>query len=570
MKLVMVFMICHETMRSPDNCTSGFVLQRGKTNTIQMKTRTLTPALLPLLFLLLLVGCKKDFEFDKIKPPSWTPDIAIPLIDDNITFEDVLKVSGASQNYFIDDNGDISILYYFKNNAFLISVNDLLAFPPFPFSFDHQFTAAETQMISTQDVDLPPVTYSYNLADSYSDIRIDRILIKQGTIALNLNSSFSNGGHLVVRFPHATKNGAVFTYTSGPITAGSTTDTINLSNVLFDLTSSQNTLTFEVQVSLKQSDKPAAGDMIHMDCNLKIPAISRFEGYLGNQTYTPQDESVMVTAFHNAYALGNVYFIDPKASITMVNSFGIPMKVTVKELRGENMQTGQIQDITTRLGSSSVFTVPAPSMNATAPVTAGTDFTNTNTNGGMEALFSIKPDNVYYKISTEINPQGKSLNFFTDTSKLYANLQVRLPLYGHFDNLTVQDTFDFSLNGKNDVESICFHASFTNGFPLSGRIQLYFTDPSYHVLDSLTGSNSILIKEAPVDPATHLPQPGMFGQKDTSFYFDQSRLSRLVNSRYMFVKAVLNSNNGGITNVKIKATQALKLHLGAEAKMKAN
>jgi hypothetical protein len=532
-----------------------------------MKTTALPRLLLSVSFLLILMGCKKDFEFDRIKPPQWTPDIAIPLVDDEITFEQALKVSGSTQNYYIDDNGDISILYYFNNNAFQMSVNDLLAVPSLPFAFDHQVTSQEQQLISMQDVTLPPVSYTFDLAQDYPDVRVDRLLVKKGSIIVHINNTFSNNGQLVVNIPNATKNGIAFSHRIGPLVAGNSTDTIDLANVQFDLTSTQNRLGIQVEGQFRKSSRPVANDRIHADFTIGVQGIEKFEGYLGHRVFTPGEASVMVTAFHNAYALGNVYFIDPRASITMVNSFGIPMKITVTELKGTNLITGQYQDITDRLGSSATFMVPSPAMNSTEPASSVIDYTNANTVNGMELLFSVKPDNVYYRITTEINPAGRATNFFTDTSSIYANLQVKLPLYGHFDNLTVQDTFDFSIGQNTNIESMIFHTAFVNGFPLSARMQLYFTDQGYHKIDSLTGGNSILIREAPVDPATHLPFPDAYERKDTSFFFDRSRVCGLANAHYILVKAVLNSNDGGKTNVKIKATQKLKVHFSAEARL---
>ncbi len=46
---------------------------------------------------------------------------------------------------------------------------------------------------------------------------------------------------------------------------------------------------------------------------------------------------------------------------------------------------------------------------------------------------------------------------------------------------------------------------------MTGLMQVYFTDENYNKLDSLAGDDQILISEAPVDPATYLPYPGMYG-----------------------------------------------------------
>ena len=481
-----------------------------------------------------------------------------------------LKETGSENSFYIDDAGDISMLYYFRDNAFHISVGDLLTIPPFPFSLDHLVTPEEQQIISTMDLNIPPVNYSFNMTDDYPDVRIDQLLVKEGTVVLNISNTFSNAGHLVIKILHATKDGVPFSHITGPFVTGSSTETVDLTNVLLDLSSSSNILTIQVEGLLKKSDRPVANDMIHASFSLQIPKIGRFEGYLGQPTFTPIEASVKVTVFNNAYTLGDVYFVDPKASITLVNSIGIPARVTLTKLKATNTVSSVSQDITDKLGENAVFSVPSPTITATKPVTKTVDYSNANTGNSLEALFNIKPDYVTYQIKTEINPATKGINFFTDTSSMYANLVVKLPLYGHFDHLTIQDTFDFSLNKQNEIESSNFNTNIINGFPLQARMQLYFTDKSFHKIDSLTGNDCIMIEEAPVDPATHLPVPGMFGVKDTSFFFDRQRMEKLVNADYILVRAVLNSFDEGKTNVKIKAAQTLKLNFSADVKLRKN
>ncbi len=535
-----------------------------------MKIRLYKFLVLSFIFLLFFMSCKKDFEFNKIKPLTWRPDLAIPLVKDGITFEMALKETGGENNFYIDDAGDISMLYYFRDNAFHISPGDLLTIPSFPFSYNHQFTTEEQQIISTQDMNITPVDYVFNLAENDPNVEIDKLLVKEGTVVVNMNNTFNNDGHFVIRFLNATKNGIPFSHITGPFITGSSSDTIDLSNVLFDLLSSPNRITVRVECLLKKSDRPIANDMILDDFTLKIPKVGRFEGYLGQRTFNPNQASVKVTVFNNAYTLGDVYFEDPKASITLVNSIGVPARITIRKLKATNSVSGFSQDITDKLGENAVFSVPSPSITATEPVLKSVDYSNANTGNSMDVLFNIKPDYVFYQITAEINPTKRGINFFTDTSSMYANLLVKLPLYGHFDHLTVQDTFAFSMNKQKEIESANFKTNIVNGFPLQAKMQVYFTDKTFHKIDSMAGNNCIMIKEAPVDPVTHLPQPGMFGEKDTSFFYDRQRMDNLVNADYILVRAVLNSFDEGSTNVKIKATQTLKLNFSAEVKLKKN
>jgi hypothetical protein len=196
------------------------------------------------------------------------------------------------------------------------------------------------------------------------------------------------------------------------------------------------------------------------------------------------------------------------------------------------------------------------------------NYTNANTGNAMNDFFNMKPDNVAFQIKTVINPTGTPINFFTDASELYDTLRVKLPLWGHFDHLTFQDTFDLVIDKPEELEYLAFRTDVSNGLPLAGLMQVYFTDDKYNVQDSLTGTDQLIIREAPVDPATELPYPGVYGVKDTTFILNTARLQNLKNVRKAIVRAVLHSSEEGQVNVKLRAEQCVKLNFSARAKIR--
>jgi hypothetical protein len=107
-----------------------------------------------------------------------------------------------------------------------------------------------------------------------------------------------------------------------------------------------------------------------------------------------------------------------------------------------------------------------------------------------------------------------------------------------------------------------------NGLPLTASVQAFFTDEHYNKIDSLTGNDRVLIREAPVDISTHLPVPGMFGIKDTTFIMNSQRMARFETVRKVLIIAVLHSSDGGKVDVKIKADQKLDVTFSARAKLK--
>jgi len=533
------------------------------------KLRLLTGILIIwLMLIIVLAGCKKDFDFDKVKSLSWNPKLALPLVNDSITLKKMLTMGDAEDHVYIDESGNISILYYYNNDAFRLKPADLIKLPPAGFNYLHQITPAEQIILNNSDLTLTPSYFTFSLTGVNQDIRVDKLLIKKGMIRVNTDHTFSNDGHLTIRIQNATKNNAPFSFTVEPIVAGPSQTNVDISGVMLDLSSSPDMVTAEVEGLLKKTEEQVAGKEIRANFQVRIDTVGWFDGFLGHQTFSQLDDTIRVNVFNNAFVLGEVFFMDPQASITIVNSIGIPTEITVEKLVAINNASGVTLDIADRLGAGAVFQVPSPLIPLTQPAIKSMYYTNDNTGNAMNDFFNLKPDNVAFQIRTVINPTGTPQNFFSDTSSFYGDLRVKLPLWGHFDHLTFQDTFDLSFDKPEDIEYLEFRTNIVNGLPLTALMQVYFTDENYVRKDSLAGNDQILIVEAPVDPATYLPYPGMFGVKDTTFILNQQRMLNLEFVKKMLVKAVLHSAEDGQINVKLKADQSIKLDFSAKATLR--
>ena len=516
----------------------------------------------------LFTACQKDFDFSKIKNAVWNPDIVVPLVNDNITLKKALVTSGSDNNVSIDENGDISILYYYNNNAFRIRPNDLIKLAPLNLSWSTQVTQEEQNSLQTGDFTIPTQTFTQTITGNNPEIRVDQLLVKEGTIRLTTNYTFNNAGYLTFTILNATKNGVPFSFTTGSFVSGQTQTDVDISGLWLDLSTSPNTLTIQVNGLLKKSPTPVAGDMISAGFLVTVTSVGWFEGFLGHQTFSQLEDTVRVKVFNNAYVQGDVHFVDPQVSVTIVNSIGVPTEITIEKLLAINNASGSMLDIANRLGNGGIISVPSPLINASQPMVKTVEYNNANTGNAMDDFYNLKPDNVVFKVHARINPDVSPVNFFSDTSSFHANLRVKLPLYGHFDHLTMQDTFNLALDHPEDFERLEFRLNIVNGLPLTTLMQVYFTDAAFNKKDSLTGTDRVFIKEAPVDPATHLPYPGQFGVKDTSIVLPSPRLQNLKGVKKIIVLAVLHSADEGTINVKLRADQKLKLNFTARARIR--
>ena len=428
--------------------------------------------------------------------------------------------------------------------------------------------SSQLNLPETGDFTIPTQTFTQTITGNNPEIRVDQLLVKEGTIRLTTNYTFNNAGYLTFTILNATKNGVPFSFTTGSFVSGQTQTDVDISGLWLDLSTSPNTLTIQVNGLLKKSPTPVAGDMISAGFLVTVTSVGWFEGFLGHQTFSQLEDTVRVKVFNNAYVQGDVHFVDPQVSVTIVNSIGVPTEITIEKLLAINNASGSMLDIANRLGNGGIISVPSPLINASQPMVKTVEYNNANTGNAMDDFYNLKPDNVVFKVHARINPDVSPVNFFSDTSSFHANLRVKLPLYGHFDHLTMQDTFNLALDHPEDFERLEFRLNIVNGLPLTTLMQVYFTDAAFNKKDSLTGTDRVFIKEAPVDPATHLPYPGQFGVKDTSIVLPSPRLRNLKGVKKIIVLAVLHSADEGTINVKLRADQKLKLNFTARARIR--
>ena len=107
--------------------------------------------------------------------------------------------------------------------------------------------------------------------------------------------------------------------------------------------------------------------------------------------------------------------------------------------------------------------------------------------------------------------------------------------------------------------------------PLNIKLQIYFADENHDVLDSIFVTNQTdFVKASTVTANGELSVAGV---SDQSFGMAPERLNNLFGSKYLIIKALMNTardESGALLNVKFKSSYRLKLHFGLLAKLKIN
>ena len=129
----------------------------------------------------------------------------------------------------------------------------------------------------------------------------------------------------------------------------------------------------------------------------------------------------------------------------------------------------------------------------------------------------------------------------------------------------LNDTVNFNLNNLQNLESLMIRASLENGFPFDTKFQVYFTDNSYAIIDSLIYGDHLIMPSASINAGTGIVTSSTL--KTTDHTLDRDRIVRIMNAKKLILQARVTSANNGTTNVKIYADYKFKVNLGAIAKV---
>ncbi|MBL0049651.1 MAG: hypothetical protein IPP32_16320 [Bacteroidetes bacterium] len=266
----------------------------------------------------------------------------------------------------------------------------------------------------------------------------------------------------------------------------------------------------------------AAGSNINFTEHIVNQKFQTVFGNVGMQSnLTPNNDTVSITIFrHNntPIGIGTFHFANPLLKLYLTNSFGLPVSISNIDLKWYNPGFGQ--------GNIAYTTTP---LQVKAPTIVGAaEISDTlkldNSNSDFNAAMDNRPKYIIYNVASLTNPLSMppQINFVDAGSKLKANVEVVLPMFGNAKDFTFEDTVKFKFQKVDNIESILFRAFAVNDFPMGISMQVYFTDSMYHKIDSLFQDVNVL-PSATVSFPVNSPQTSVPNQKTTDVTFNRAR-----------------------------------------------
>lgn len=290
----------------------------------------------------------------------------------------------------------------------------------------------------------------------------------------------------------------------------------------------------------------------------------RMFGYFGAYSISLSD-SVMIDIFKKT--IGGGVDLGPgsvQLFIDINNSFGMPVTFVSDSLYVYSPVNAPYYVDVELFGSGipNIFAIQSPDLGQIGTsVETNLDFNNSN----MWEAFNIAPELFYFQFSGLTNPDGNPAveNFVLDESIMSMDVSVEMQLFTAISEYLIEDTLSFSFDSFDEVETLLFRVNATNGFPLTARLQLYFTDDNYQVIDSLiTSEDDKIIDGAPVSGPPDYKVTGP-KYKMTDMDITGSRLDHLVAAKYMILRAGLSTTNEQL--VRIYNDYSLQIKIGTIA-----
>jgi len=487
--------------------------------------------------LLVFQGCRK---IENIDTNEWNPEVAVPLFTSTFSVVDLLDDAVADANLVTDDMNALTFVY-----------------PSAPFTLDEAILEDYVPKINfVMNDTLYDFPYTNSLGSS-----IDTLITKKGVVQTAVYNQ--TGEDVTFRFwiDEFTIDGNRFDTTF--LVPNSTLPKFTTGNTAgYSLVPDNDIVHFNYAAVGVNSGQPVNlnGSVLVI---LDSMQISYAEGYFGKVDYPVPRDSIEIDVF-KIFEQGALFFEEPKITITVNNSFGIPTNAYFSTLDAITFSGTRIPVSNAILNQGMTFGYPT--LNQVGQ-SISTQFIVDKTNSNIEDIVGQSIHYIDYELFSTANPDADPTirGFATDSSAIAVDLLLELPVYGRSNNFTVYDTLDIDLSSNDSqLSHISFRLHTENELPLDVQTQIYFVAANLTIIDSLnTDYSKALIAAAPVDSDGN--SIGI-SEATTDFEIPEDRYNRIATqAQKVILKAAISTIDDGIRSVRVNADDNLTMKLGVKA-----
>jgi hypothetical protein len=509
-------------------------------------------ALLASCAIISLPGCFKKDKFGDPAIPVWKPDMALPLVNSDLSLRDLIKETKDGKISLSTDPEGLYFLTY-RDTAFSDIAENIVIIP------DQSMVIPAFPATNTPQ----PLLLSFNFnnpSGTSSQGTLTQAELKGGDLSLNLVTNNPSSFTVTLTFPTILNRSDGSAFTISQNTMGALNFSLNGNLSQYDINfNANNNIDFTIGISGMTGVGTLSGNLNIV--NLKYSVLYGTFSQISLGAVAGEND---VTIFNNILT-GGISFADPSVTFTFQNSFGVTITSVLNYLRSvdkSNTQTdiaaGDLKD-TTRIPQATI-------VGSYASAVFQVNSANSTTGGGKTALkdvLSTAPQKVEYSVNPYIT--ASSQGFVKDDSRIKIIGELKIPFYGSISNYALQDTFNIKFDFLDYIESLEFDINTENRVPLELDLQVYFIDSSkaWLRLDSFFTDNKPILKAPLVDNNGILVSPGV-DQLVSSF--NKAQLINLKGTNKLIVKASMKTPNAPTTSVKFFNTSNLHIKISTRAK----
>jgi hypothetical protein len=516
---------------------------------------------------LMAVSCIKDeIDLDNISyKMEWNPKIGIPVAYGNLTLDDLIQKIDSNNTVRQDSEKFLTLVY--SNSLISGTAEDLIKISNQNFNEVLLSSSFSLPPMPTQDTIVLNRPAKHTFLFQYGEV-IDSVKIKSANMAFNISSTYKHRGTLKITVPKLIKNNKPLEITvdidksDGTFSAIQNVDLTGYTLQLDHPNTHDNVISYNFTAKLVNSGAGInVGDRIAIEVDILNMTFSSIFGYLGQRQLLNIRSQFSMPLFKNT-SYPDMKFANPLIKIRSANSFGMPATVELYDVKASNDNISESVLLT--------FTPGTNPFNISYPVTMGTLARDTtflsNKNTNLNAALSIGPNKIDYGIKSFSNPAGKVSNYVMDTSSVYVDMDVELPLEMTMNKIAFVDTMEIDISDmvskSESIKSLLLHCSFENGLPADLNLQVYFLDENQNPIDTLfSPSADNTIKSGAIDQQGKVIQST---NKTIDIVFTTSQLNNLTNIRHAIINAEVATANGGSTFVKFYSNNTIKVQFGIQ------
>lgn len=498
-----------------------------------MKNRSTLILLFSLLLLISLPACNMLNNTEEIVTPEWSPEIAIPLVDSDISLQ--LLIEEGVPDTLITSGPEEVITLAYQTELITIEGSDIFSIP-----------------------DIPIPMLQKEMAIPFPIGSLNQIQLKAGKLHYQFSLPDDRQVQLDLNIPDAYKYGTAFSRTLILQGNGTYQDSVDLGDYVFDLT--DDALIF--QYSASYTDDQSLLDLQDFRYDLRGLQHSFVEGYFGTIPVSLGSDSTAISITGEFLDAG-FSLEDPRLGMIFYNSIGIPIE----------LQSQQFDVITEKLGLVSLLTdslqqgvtIAYPTMQEVGQIKQSATYL-TKDNSQLPEALSGNPLAFDWDFGVTMHPTAnpQEQGFLTDSSALRIDVWAEVPLYGSLSAYEFETTFEADLTELERVSSATIALVTDNGIPIDLHLQAYFQDENGAILDSLFESARPILSSPNLSSDGSVLSPA---KEQIEIELSEDRIPVLLPTHEIRLQLRLGTSGGGQVPVKFYPENSLGIKLGVKGKL---